>query len=554
MNQTSHIRFEEIIANQCTVQHLKCIQLSNYTNNKPITICSYNKDATQALVVACPDGGVSFNIGKGWLQQSHTTNVRTRHERHDATQSFSVVSKDIDFTSATFSLVSDKIKLQSSVHPLDIHSFANQKYGLNLKCPKGGILLQSGTGGITHTTSGNIEYQVEQENAQVKIATRGSKKNCILLGNTNTETIIENQLTVRGKLVLSDDSVVEKHVSVVHELQNIVELACQNSHSSSTYDFGLVAKQSGKKSGMVFDHTRDLFYFSTELGNYQQNRFTLPKHYADLQAKTFIAQQKLMSPYVESHCVQCRTIRCGRDNTLVLQSPVVQCSERLLCASLQTELNKSVHISSTSVHTETLSVQRQLTTQQLQTQHVTIGDTFQAHNWFFNTVGPHGTHRTLQDFLDSADDVRNTTSTLVPRTLTTQHVIMQTTNHTHNCNAILNCPKCVIDAQYSVLTGVMEITEECEEIVLLNARLSQFTLTSSTEYKREVSRPITITIRNASGTVKDWCFDMPNATLQFEFCNLLFQNKILGNIRRMMNVFSVLEGDAMDMLEIHTSS
>ncbi|HIB84408.1 MAG TPA: hypothetical protein EYO59_07360 [Chromatiaceae bacterium] len=311
----------------------------------------------------------------------------------------------------------------------------------------------------------------------------------------------------------------------------------------------MIAKQSDKKSGIVFDHTRNLFYFSTELGTYQQNRFTLPKHYADVQAKTLIAQQKLTSPYVDSHCVQCRMIRCGRDNMLLLQSPLVQCSERLVCTSLQSDLNNSVRVSSSVVHTEELDVQRTATTKDLCTQTLTIGKTFEAHQWFYNTIGPNGTHRTLQDYLDASDDLRNATETS-QTTRTTQHAIMEASDTAHNCNAIINRPKCVIDGRHSLLTGVLEITEECEELLIVDARVSQFTLTSSSEYKREQSRPIRITLRNVHGHVKDWCFEMKDAVVCFEFCHITFQNKILGCVNNVVFLHSVLEGDALDRLEI----
>ena len=303
MNQIpSKITFEHLVSNNCSVQNIHCVQMTNLNNNTPITICSYNEDPTRSLLVACPNGGITFKVQKAWEQTASTTLVQSNHERHDASSLFTVVSKDIHFTSATQSLISDKLKLHSSLHPLDIHSFSAKKNGLNIKCPKGGVMIQSGSGGIVQSTTGNVECQLDNENTHIKLATRGSKKHTILLGNMNTETIVENQLTIRGKLVLSDDSIVEKHVSVVHELQNIVELACQNSNSSSTYDYGLVAKQRDKTSGVIYDHIRDMFYFSTELGSYQQNRFSLPKQYATVQAKSYIAQQKITSAAYSSGC------------------------------------------------------------------------------------------------------------------------------------------------------------------------------------------------------------------------------------------------------------
>ena len=286
-------------------------------------------------------------------------------------------------------------------------------------------MIQGGSGGIVQSTTGNVECQLDNENTHIKLATRGSKKHTILLGNMNTETIVENQLTIRGKLVLSDDSIVEKHVSVVHELQNIVELACQNSNSSSTYDYGLVAKQRDKTSGVIYDHIRDMFYFSTELGSYQQNRFSLPKQYATVQAKSYIAQQKITSPYIESHCVQSRLFRCGKDNTICLQSPLVQCSERLVCSSLQSDLNNSVRITSHMIQTKDLHTKEKLSSNHVHTNTLTIGKTFEADKWFYNTIGPNGFHPTLQDYLDASDDLRNTSksSSTPEQTYPTQHAV-----------------------------------------------------------------------------------------------------------------------------------
>ena len=95
------------------------------------------------------------------------------------------------------------------------------------------------------------------------------------------------------------------------------------------------------------------------------------------------------------------------------------------------------------------------------------------------------------------------------------------------------------------MTGVLEITEECEELIIVDARVSQFTLCSSNEYKRNKTRPTQITIRNVHGHVKDWCFEMEHANLHFEYCNLTFQNKILGHLNHVVELFSVLKGDAL---------
>lgn len=541
---------DELFSKQAFIQNIKCIQINSIRNDQSLTLCSYNEDATRALVVSCPDGGITFQMRKGWFQESSAVHVKTETEHHEIARSLVMVAKQCDWTFGALTLISDRIRMQSSVHPFDIHSFCTQKNGLTLRCPKGGVSISCGTGGIRHNTSGNIEYNLDTDRSQVRIASRGTKQHTILLGNANTETIVENQLTIRGKLVLSDDSVVEKHVSVVHELQNVVELACQSGASTATFDYGLVAKQKDKKSGMIFDHARNLFYFSTHLGTYQQNRFALPKQYADVQGRTLIAQQKVSSPFVEAHAVQCRSVRCGRDNVLMLQSPLVQCSQKLMCGSVQSELTSTVRAKANSISTNELEVAKTANVRHLQTDHLTVQGNLQMDKLLFNTIGPNSRHRTLQDYFDAADDIRAKATAAASYTESTHHAILEASNNAHNCNAIVNYAKCHINGQHSLLTGVIEITEECESFVLNDARVSQFTLTSTPEYKRDKARPATIVLRNVHGDVKDWCFDMPETVLRLEFCNLTFQNNVLGTLKKVETLFSNIIGEPWRMIEI----
>lgn len=548
----SKVSFDELLSKQACLQNIKCMQINNIRNDQSLALCSYNEDATRALVVSCPDGGITFQMRKGWFQESSSVHVKTETERHEIARALVMVAKQCDWTFGALTLISDRIRLQSSVYPFDIHSFCTQKNGLTLRCPKGGVSISSGTGGIQHNTSGNIEYNLETDRSQVRIASRGTKQHTILLGNANTETIVENQLTIRGKLVLSDDTVVEKHVSVVHELQNVVELACQSGASTATFDYGLVAKQNDKKSGMIFDHARNLFYFSTHLGSYQQNRFALPKQYADVQGCTLIAQKKVSSPFVEAHVVQCRSVRCGRDNVLMLQSPLVQCSQKLMCGSVQSELASTVRAKANSISANELEVANTAKLEHTQTNRLTMQGNLQIDKLLFNTIGPNSRHRTLQDYFDAVDDIRakfTATTTTAFYTESTQHAILEASNDAHNCNAIVNCVKCHINGQHSLLTGVMEITEECESFVLNDARVSQFTLTSSTEYKRAKARPATFVLRNVHGDVKDWCFDMPETVLRLEFCNLTFQNNVLGTLKKVETLFSNVVGEPWGMID-----
>lgn len=548
------VSFDELLSKQAFLQNIKCMQINNLHNDQALAICSYNEHANKALYISCPDGGITFQMRKGWFQESTNVHIKTDTERHEIARALVMVAKQCDLTFGAVSLISDRIRMQSSVHPCDIHSFCTQKNGLTLRCPKGGVSISSGTGGTQHSTTGNLEFNLDTDRSQVRIASRGVKQHTILLGNANTETIVENQLTIRGKLVLSDDSVVEKHVSVVHELQNVVELACQSGASTATFDYGLVAKQNDKQSGMIFDHTRNLFYFSTHLGSYQQNRFALPKQYADVQGRTLIAQQKMSAPFVEAHAVQCRSVRCSRDNILMLQSPVVQCSQKLTCGSVQSELASTVRAKANSMSTNELEVANTAKVEHTQTNRLTLQGNLKLDKLMFNTVGPNSRHRTLQAYFDAADDIRAQSQSQSPsasasHTESTHHAILETSNTAHNCNAIVNHSKCLINGQHSLLTGVVEITEECETFVLNDARVSQFTLTSTPEYKRDKARPATFVLRNVHGDVKDWCFDMPQTTLRLEFCNLTFQNNVLGTLKKVETLFSNVAGEPWGMLE-----
>lgn len=541
--------FEELLAKHATLHTIQCLQINHDSKSQPLTICSYNNDASRAMVVTCPEGGISFQMRKGWYQESNTMHVKAETARHEIARAFVMVAKQSDWTFGAMTVIADRIRMQSSVHPLDLHSFCTQKNGLTLRCPKGGVSISSGQGGVQCNTSGNIEYNLDRDRSQVRIASRGNKKHTILLGNAKTETIVENQLTVRGKLVLSDDSVVEKRVSVVHELQNVVELACHGGTTTSPFDYGLVATHNDKKSGLVFDHTRNMFYFSTHLGVYQQNRFSLPKQYADAQARAFIAQQKVQAPFVDAHAVQCRSVRCGRDNLLMLQSPVVQCQQKLQCGSVQAELASVVRVTATTVHTHDAEISHTLHAKDTRTQTLCIHNNLRLDKMLFNTVGPNSAHHTLQDYFDACDDLRQHSPA---HTECTHHAVMETSNTTHNCNAIVNHSRCSINGQHSTLTGVLELTEECETMTINDARITQWTLTSSADYTRQTARPATLTLRNVTGDAKDWCFDMPHATLRLEHCNITFHNNILGTLKKVETAFSTIHGDPWRLLSVQT--
>lgn len=578
-------RFEHLLATHALLHSVQCLHLSTPTSHPPsnpshpdptpasapLVITSHSPDQMHALSVRCPRGGVSFVVDRSWRQESGSVHVKTGTERHEVAETFVLSAKHTDWTSSAVTIVADQMRLQSSAAPFDVHSFSTHAHGLALRCPKGGMVLSSGTGGMQHTTSGDVDVQLTGDRTHLRLAARGHKAHTIHLGNAATETVVENQLTVKGKLVLADDTVVEKRVSVVHELQNVVELggartitSAATSATSATattthpdaqgFDFGLVARQHhNRKTGLIYDHTRSLFYFATDLGTYQHHRFALPSAYADVQARIFLAQQKVHTPFVEAHSVQCRSVRSS--NVLTLQAPRVQCTQKLACASVQSELSQCVQQRSHATTTDELDVSQRATISRLRVEGaLTVGRQFQADRWWFNTVGANGSHRTLQDYLDASEDVRAAaaatttataaaaTTTTTPPPLTTDHAVMEATSLPHSCNALLNQPRLVLDGRHSILTGVLEVTEECESLLLVDCRAAQLTLTTSAEYKRDTPRPSTYVLRNVHGTAKDWCFDLPEGTLRLEHCRLTFLNQVLGRLKKVEVVQSAVVG------------
>lgn len=563
--RTPVTRLDTLVADLAQLQTVQCVALRGYgEQHTPLTVQSDHNDSTQALVLRAPNGGATVQVAKALRHEAASVHVKTDHERHEVTGAYVVSAKQTDWTSSVLTMVADRVRLQSSTSPFDVHSFSTHKNGLALRCPKGGVCVSSGAGGVQHTTTGNVDIQLESDHTSVNVATRGHKAHTIRLGNANTDTVVENQLTVKGKLVLADEAVVEKRVSVVHELQNVVELGGRSAPDGA-FDFALVGstpttKQISKqptpqqpphKRGLVYDHVRDLFYFASELGSYQHHRFALPKAYADVQARAYVAQHRVQAPFVDAHAVQCRTVKCtGRDTVLTLQAPRVQCTQQLACASVQTELHKSVQLDTTSARTDTLHVKDTTHTGTLHVAHgLTVGTGFHADKWFFNTVGAHGMHRTLQDYIDASDDVRNsaadtTTNPATPQhtPVVTDHAVMQATSVPHSCNAVVNQRRLLVDGRHGVLTGVLEITDECEAFTLVDARAAQLTLTTCSEYTRERKRPCVYTLRNVHGTAKDWQFDLPDGTLRLEHCTLDFANQVLGTLKAVEVVHSVVRG------------
>lgn len=582
LTRAPRAHFEQVLAAHGQIRSLQCVELvsphltgangdiqSHADDGSRLTITTYD-DSARALFLRAPRGGVALATPLTWQQDAGSVLVKAGTERHEVAQTFVVAAKQTDWTSSQFTLVADRLRLQSSASPLDVHSFSTHNHGIALRCPKGGVAITSGRGGMRHATAGNVDIQMDGAHTHLRLASHGTTPHTIHLGNPSTETIVENQLTVKGKLVLSDDTVLEKRVSVVHELQNVVELggartlyprgestdALAADHPDAEgYDFGVVARQAGRKSGMVYDHRRAVFYFSSELGTYEHHRFSLPNAYADVQARVFLAQQKLHAPFVDAHLLQCRTVRHA--HRLTLQAPHVDCAQHFTAASMRSELVKCTKLTSRHVDAEALDVPGEARVGRLcTTGEVRIGNGSAAcvlDRWLFNTVGPHGAHRTLQEYLDAGDDLRASTgsSSTTPsleasrETLpSTDFAVLQATNTPHSCNAVVNLSRLTLDGRHSILTGVLEVTEEVEELLIVDARVAQFTLTSNPEYSRDHPRPMTLTLRNVHGVVKDWSFDLPTCTLRLEHCRLQFTNRVVGRLNDVVVVQSEVLGGA----------
>lgn len=537
MHKGKH-QFEELCAHTATVQHVHSVQLQNHGDQR-LTVCSYATDSQKALYLACPGGGATITVDKTLRQEANQLWWKAVTAHLQVADAFVLHAKRAEWTASTTTIVADKLQLQSSTDPFEVHSFSTARQALALRCPKGGLALTSGVGGILASTTGNVDVALDTDHTHLRLAARGHKKHTIHLGNDASETIVANQLTVKGKLVLSDDAVLERHVTTVRELQNVVRLACDDgvtpgvstmgNPATPGFDYGFVAGPTGAQSGMVYDHQRDRFYFGARLGTYQHRRFALPQAYADVQAKAFLAQHKVSAPFVETTTVQCRSVR--HPTEIAFQSPRVQCAQRLACTALHTDV---VH-AATQVTTPALTVKHgaavgTLTADAVRATSAVVGNTLDLGKWLWNTVGPHGTHRTLQDFLDHEDEA--------PDAHKAAHAVFEATTDPHNCNATVERRTLLLDGRHGVLTGALELGADCERLTIVDAQLAQFTLASAAP----ATHPVSITLRNVHGQAKDWAFQLPQGHVTFEQCDVEFQNHVLGSLERVTTTHSTLRG------------
>ena len=553
-------QFEDLLSTHAVIHNIHCMQIQNLHDQNNLTICSYANDANRALFIACPKGGATISVEKTLRQEAAQLMWKATTGKLQLNNSFVVHAKRSEWTSSTMTMVADKVQLQSSVDPFEIHSFSTQRQGLAFRCPKGGISTSSGTGGISTSTTGSVDFVLESPYTHIRLASRGNKKHTIHLGNNVSETIVANQLTVRGKLVLNDDTVIERHVSKIRELQNVIKLACQDTPDNA-FDYGFVASgPNGTQSGLIYDHQRDRFYFSTRLGIYQHKRFALPQSYADVQARAFLAQHKIHSPFIETSTIQCRTIR--HPTELALQAPRVHCTQRFACNALHADV---LH-ASTHTKTNSLSVEHEAAVNVLRADHIHISDEMTiggkgalcVDRWLWNTVGIHGRYKTLQDFLDNDDQAPDTDTRGKM-----SHVVFESTTTPHNCNATLDRQSVVLDGRHSILTGILELTSDCESVLIVDARISHFTIVSAPEASGETTstssvdkrmKQVSIVLRNVHGHAKDWAFQLPEGRLTFEQCDIEFQNQVLGELEKITTTHSTIRGTPWRQLVLHKTN
>ena len=140
-------RFEHLLATHAHLQTIQCLHLSTPTSahedrsaassSAPLIITSHSSDRTQAMSIRCPRGGVSFVVDSSWRQESGSVHVKTQHERHEVTK-HSLSAKQTDWTSSAVTIVADRMRLQSSTSPFDIHSFSTPPTGWPCGAQKGG--------------------------------------------------------------------------------------------------------------------------------------------------------------------------------------------------------------------------------------------------------------------------------------------------------------------------------------------------------------------------------------------------------------------------------
>ena len=528
--------FESILSKRANIETFRCVRISLDNDKVPMTISSAHNTWNHALHVSCPHGGIRFDVACNWEQQCRTANIAAENINEEVQACRRMKARRIELSSTYLSADCGKLTLQSSSSPLDIHSLNGTKNGIGLRCPKGGIVLHSGTGGVHVGTTGDIELNLETSDSAIYLCRRGTRRHTIHLGNERSETIVYNRLVVRGELVLADDAVVEKNVSTTRIVDNVVRLTSQDSPVG--YDFAVVAQyRKSLASGIVFDAEKHHFYLASHLGEYRQHRFAPPIAYADLLLNALKTQKKVTTPFLEAQCIQCKSVRAG--NHLTVQAHTVQCSHVLAATMMNANVVSAKNLEATSAKVGN-AITESVVAQSVRTDALSIG-TSQLDVVLQYTIGPNSHFLTLQEAMDYYDSLE-TPATGAP----SLHFVFES-NSVHNVTTAVRCSSVLLDARHTVLLGSIELSHECDRFELVDARVEGLAILTHEEHRREHAATRHV-FRNVRGDARDWSFDVVEGVLDLAYCDLDFINPVIGTLQRVETRYSTLRGTPWLML------
>jgi len=518
---------EQTINRFAKVVSLQCVYIQSPDTKQPFIIDSRSIRQDDGIQIKS-QGGIHFQIEKDWKCNAQNINFFSNSYIENIEKRRIMNSESLEILTSNMTFISKKIRIQSTNDPFELQSLHHTRNAFIVRCPKGGITLASGTAGIHCSTSGNINFQLETENSALYLGTHGTKSQFIHIGSENSSTIIHSDLTINGKLRLSDSSIIEKHITSTVETTNILNLKCDR--SDIPYDYGIISnRHNGIQSGLVFDHISDTFYFAKQLGVYKNTSFSPPLEYGNLRVNILESQTKIVGSSIETHHLKCKLLK--HTSKIVINTPIAHftneihtrtltCTESIQSDKLHVNYAISDNVSSKQITTHSLNVNKNLM----------LGNHAELHAWFSNTIGPHGNFETLQDGLDSEHNISvfcmQSHSKYIP----------------HNCTCMVNQEICVINGNNSILTGVIEVTHACTQLIIQDAICQNLTIHSSDEYKKEYDVDTTITLQNITGTLKDCGLNLAKGTLNIHHSNITFKNPILGILNTINVVYSHISG------------
>lgn len=146
-------------------------------------------------------------------------------------------------------------------------------------------------------------------NSNQSVNIGGANCNLVNIGNNTGDVVIQNNLTVKGMLYMTESSCIEKYITTQKEIANLLEFDT-NVHSELQFDFALFGGYESGRAGLQFKHTDGSFHLAKQLGEYKNCQFLPPVEYADL----FLQQ-------IHANKVQATNLECQHLLVSQIQSP-----------------------------------------------------------------------------------------------------------------------------------------------------------------------------------------------------------------------------------------